>query len=195
MTSSQDARHAPVGIFDGHDDVGHPKIAGSAAYDPIAREYTLTAGGVNMWGERDEFQFVWTRLTGDFVATAQVTFGSDGPEPHCKAGIIARPSLEDNAPYVDAALHRDGLTALQYRRTRGGISEHIVSALRGADTIRFERRGDRYTFTASTGSGVGAASDYAGTVLGHTIYVGLFLCSHNAAVNDTAVFANVRIVQ
>ena len=126
--------------------------------------------------------------------TAKVDFTGNGPEPHCKAGIIARPCLEDNVPYVDAALHRDGLTALQYRRTRGGISEHVVSGMRGADTIRFERTGDRYTFSASTGSGPVVISDYAGTVLGHTIYVGLFLCSHNAAVNETAVFSDVRVM-
>jgi len=107
---------------------------------------------------------------------------------------VVRPSLEDDAPYVDAALHGDGLTALQYRRTRGGPSDHIVPAMRGANRIRFERRGDRYLFTAQAGEGPAVVSDHAGTVLGSTVYVGLFLCSHNAAVNETATFTDVKIV-
>jgi hypothetical protein len=193
MTRSPD-RQIPLGIFDGHDDVGRPKIAGTASFDPVAQEYTLTAGGVNMWGERDEFHFVWTRLTGNFTVTARVEFVGVGFEPHRKAGVIVRPSLEDDAPYVDAALHGDGLTALQYRRTRGGPSDHIVPAMRGANRIRFERRGDRYLFTAQAGEGPAVVSEHAGTVLGSTVYVGLFLCSHNAAVNETATFTDVKIV-
>ena len=184
-----------MGVFDGHSDVGSPAIPGTARYDPMADEYTLTAGGVNMWGTRDEFHFVWTRLTGAFTVTARVAFTGNGPEPHCKAGIIARPCLEDNVSYVDAALHRDGLTALQYRRRRSGITEHVVSATRGADTIRFERTGDRYTFSASAGSGPVVICDYAGAVLGNTVYVGLFLCAHNGAVNESAVFSDVRVMQ
>ena len=30
--------------------------------------------------------------------------------------------------------------------------------------------------------------------LGDDVYVGLFVCSHNATVSETAVFNNVRIV-
>ena len=123
-------RPSPIGMFEGHGDVGNPTIAGTATYDPSTLEYTLTAGGVNIWGERDEFHFLWTRLTGNFVAHATVDFVGNGAEPHCKAGIMVRPSLEDDAPYIDAALHRDGLTALQYRRTTGGPSDHVVSAMR-----------------------------------------------------------------
>ena len=43
------AQSPPVGDFDAHGDVGAPKIAGSAAYNPVSQDYTLTAGGTNMW--------------------------------------------------------------------------------------------------------------------------------------------------
>ena len=36
---------AAVGQFEGHGDVGAPKLAGSAAYNAATQEYTLTAAG------------------------------------------------------------------------------------------------------------------------------------------------------
>ncbi|MDP9324581.1 MAG: biopolymer transporter TolR, partial [Acidobacteriota bacterium] len=74
----------PIGPFDGHGDVGSPKIAGSATYNAVSQELALAAGGVNMWAQRDEFQFVWKRMTGDFILQARVQFLGQGTEPHRK---------------------------------------------------------------------------------------------------------------
>jgi hypothetical protein len=67
--SGQGAR---LGAFDGHGDIGSPKIAGSATYNAVSQEYALAAGGVNMWAQRDEFHFAWKRMTGDFILQARV---------------------------------------------------------------------------------------------------------------------------
>ena len=117
--SGQGAR---LGEFDGHGDVGSPKIAGSATYDAASQEYALTAGGVNMWAERDEFQFVWKRMTGDFILQARVESVGQGVDPHRKAGWMVRPSRDADAPYVDGVVHGDGLTSLQFRRAKGGVT-------------------------------------------------------------------------
>jgi hypothetical protein len=192
MTTAQ--RHqSSVGIFDGASDVGGPAIGGSTRFDAATGTYTLTAAGVNMWSHRDEFQFAWVRLRGDFALEAHVTFVGRGVEPHRKAGCIVRPTFDDDAPYVDAALHGDGLTALQYRLARGGLSEHVVSSVRGADTIRFERRGRHYRFFASRAGEPAVPCELAGPDLGDEVYAGLFLCSHNAAVVEQAIFDHVRI--
>src|SRR5687768_13481734 len=95
-------REGPVGPlrwFDGTADIGGPRIAGSTTYDAAGDCYTLVAGGYNMWGVRDECQFAWTRLRGDFVIDARVEFVGSGTEPHCKAGCMVRPTLDDDAPY------------------------------------------------------------------------------------------------
>src|SRR5215213_8664768 len=106
-----------VGAFDGHLDVGSPKIAGRTLYNAVSQEYTLSAAGVNMWGPRDEFQFAWKRMTGDFVLQARVEFLGGGTDPHRKAGWIVRHSEDADSAYVDGVVHGDGLTSLQYRRT------------------------------------------------------------------------------
>jgi hypothetical protein len=104
-----------VGIFDSHADIGSPKLAGSASFDAVKQEYTLSAGGANVWATRDEFQFLWKKLQGDFILRARVEFIGQGTDPHRKLGWMVRPTLDDDAPYVDTASHGDGLTSLQFR--------------------------------------------------------------------------------
>ena len=138
-----------IGGFDAAGDVGSPKIAGSAAYNPLSEDYTLTASGVNMWGTRDEFQFVRKTLTGDFILQTRIQFAGKGVDPHRKAGLMIRATLDADAPYVDAMIHGDGLTSLQFRRTKGGVTEQKQFELKGADVLQLERRGTRYIMSAA----------------------------------------------
>ena len=73
-----------LGPFDGHGDVGAPKVAGSATYNAVSQEYAIAAGGLNMWAERDEFHFVWKRMTGDFILQARMELVGQGVDPHRK---------------------------------------------------------------------------------------------------------------
>ena len=52
------AEAASLGLFEANVDVGAPKLAGSASYDPAKNEYTLSGGGSNMWTTSDQFQFL-----------------------------------------------------------------------------------------------------------------------------------------
>ncbi len=70
------AQH-PIGIFDDHMDIGHPKLSGDATYDANTQTYTVTGAGDNIWFNRDEFQFVYKKITGDFILTADFAFMGD----------------------------------------------------------------------------------------------------------------------
>src|ERR1043165_7050703 len=61
-TSGASADDVRLGQFEGRGDVGAPQIAGASAYNPLSQDYALSAAGVNMWAQRDEFHFVWKRL-------------------------------------------------------------------------------------------------------------------------------------
>ena len=54
-----------LGIFEGASDVGTPSHKGSVVYNADRKEYRVTGGGNNMWGARDDFFFVWRKVTGD----------------------------------------------------------------------------------------------------------------------------------
>jgi hypothetical protein len=186
---------ASLGQFDGHGDVGAPKIAGSAVYNAVSQEYSLSAGGVNMWAQKDEFHFVWKRMTGDFILQARVELLGKGVEPHRKVGLMVRPSQDADAPYVDGVVHGDGLTSLQFRRTKGAITEQVESAVKGADVIQIERKGQTYIFSAAKFGDPFSNSQIIDVNLGDGVLVGLALCSHNGDVTERAIFKDVRLVR
>jgi hypothetical protein len=190
------AQGTAVGLFDGQGDVGSPKIAGSAVYNAVSQEYALSAGGVNMWAEHDEFRFVWKRLKGDFILQARVEFLGQGVDPHRKAGWMVRPNQDADAPYVDGVVHGDGLTSLQFRRAKAGATAQTeLTAAKGADVIQLERKGGTYIFSAARFGEPFVSAQIADLDLGDDVFVGLALCSHNPEVTERAIFRDVRITR
>lgn len=183
-----------LGIFQAQSDVGNPALAGSAQYDATDQEYRIRGAGANMWFDRDEFHYVWRRLSGDFVLRTQAQFRGDGVEPHRKLGWMVRSTLEADSPHVNATVHGDGLTSLQFRRTAGGDTEEITSPLRGAEVIQLERRGDTMVMGVARFGEPLTRTEMDTPELGKSIYVGLYVCSHNPEVMEEAAFRNVRIV-
>src|SRR5260370_29435673 len=95
----------PLGLFEGQSDVGKVNQPGSGVYDDDKEEYTLAGSGTNMWGDHDEFHFIWKRMWGNFILTARTAFIGKGVEAHRKIGWIVRPGLETNSPQVSARCH------------------------------------------------------------------------------------------
>ncbi len=189
LTASAD----PVGQFAAAADIGAPDIAGSSAYDASLQHYRMSAGGINIWGTADQFQFASNKIKGDFIVRARVEFAGMGTDAHRKAGWMARATADKDSPYIDACVHGDGLASLQFRRTKGAVTEQVPLPLKGGDVIQLERKGNTYTFSAArygdTFESVSQELD-----LGAEVDVGLFLCAHNAKVKEEAVFKDVRIV-
>jgi TolB protein len=193
--SSSPLGQSALGLFDGHEDIGAPAIAGTAAYDTKSQEYSVAAAGVNMWGTRDEFHFVWKRMTGDFTLEAKVELVGKGVNAHRKAGLMVRPTHDADAPYVDGVVHGDGLTSLQFRRTKGGITEEQRVTTSGAELVKLERKGNTYTFSAAKSGEPFMTTELADLALGDTVLVGLVVCSHDAAFTERAIFRDVKIAR
>jgi hypothetical protein len=118
-----------IGYFEASGDVGSPAIAGTTSYDGATQTYTMVGSGTNMWAARDEFQFAWRKLSGDFILRTHAAFPGKGVEEHRKLGWIIRTSLDADSTYVDAAIHGNGLTSLQYRAVKGGATMQLPSAV------------------------------------------------------------------
>ncbi|RPJ84058.1 MAG: biopolymer transporter TolR [Acidobacteria bacterium] len=185
----------PVGVFEQHTDVGPVKIAGSTRFDDDAQEYTVRASGKNMWFGEDELHFAWKKVKGDFILQAKVEFLGKGVDPHRKAGLIVRSSLDGGSPHVNVASHGDGLTSLQFRRTIAGETEEVRSPVAAADVIQLERSGDTYTMSVARFGDVYSTERLERLTLGEDVYVGIYVCSHNPDVSETAVFRNVRLIR
>jgi TolB protein len=186
--------YAQVGIFDNQSDVGPVKHSGTASYDATTQQYTLSGSGANIWGTHDEFHFVWKKMTGDFILRANVAFIGKGVEDHRKIGWMVRSSLDTNSKHINAVLHGDGLTSLQFRRTVSGVTEEKKSTLTHADVIQLERKGNSYIMSVAHKGETFVSEQLDDLDLGDDVYVGIFICSHNADVTEKATFDNVRIV-
>ncbi|MCB0079527.1 MAG: hypothetical protein KDE47_01285, partial [Caldilineaceae bacterium] len=190
MTPTQ----SPLGDFTGQSDIGNLHHVGSCTYDPDGQIYTISGAGANIWGDHDDFHYVWRRMTGNFIVTAQVNFVGEGVELHRKLHWMARSALDTASPHVTTAIHGDGLTSLQFRRGQGARTEEIVASITHADVIQLERRGNSYIMSVARYGETFHTIQVADLDLGDEVYVGLALCSHNADVVETAEFRNVRIV-
>jgi TolB protein len=181
-----------LGIFDGAGDVGTSARKGSVVFDPIRQEYRITGGGANMWGTRDDFFFVWKKLTGDLAITATVKIVSDGNN-HRKAGLVLRQNLEPGSVYADAVVHGDGLTALQWREKTDEITRTIHFPINGPTRVRIERRKNRIILFA--GKAGGPLMEMGDTELAPftPVYAGLGVCAHDDKAEVTALFTDVTV--
>ena len=195
LSASLSAKNGNVGIFANAGDVGGPKIKGAAAFDPSSGEYRITGSGANMWAKEDQFQYVWKEMTGNFTVTTTLRFLGQGNE-HRKAGIVVRQSLDADATYADVVVHGNGMPALQWRSRKGEDTNTFDLPIDGPGTftIKLVRTGVKiYMYVGRNGADpkeiVHTEVSFQGPVL-----VGLAVCSHDAAVSDTAVFSGVSIV-
>ena len=193
MSAAVFAQQKTLGLFENNSDVGVVKKAGSAVYNPANGQYSLEGSGTNMWYKRDDFQFAWKRMKGDFILTARAKFIGKGVDLHRKMGLIIRSGLEADAAHASAVVHGDGLTALQFRRTKGENAEEIKSVLNAADVIQLERKGDKFIMSVARFGEPFVTAQIADVALGEIIYAGLFICSHNAEASEKAIFSDVRI--
>jgi TolB protein len=184
-----------LGQFEGQCEIGSPRNAGAASYDAASQEYEVAGSGVNMWGAKDEFHFVWKRLKGDFILQTHFEFVGKSAEPHRKAGWMVRPNLDADAPYADCAEHGDGHTGLQYRPAKGTNTQQIVLAITNANVLQFERKGNTYVFSAAHYGEPFVSKELTNFDLGDEVYAGLFVCAHNGNVVEKARFRDVRITR
>ncbi|HKN58576.1 MAG TPA: hypothetical protein VJV97_06970, partial [Gemmatimonadaceae bacterium] len=185
-----------VGIFDSQSDIGRVRHTGTASYDAQRQVYSIAGSGQNMWGDHDDFHFVWKRMTGNFILSTRARFIGPGVEAHRKIGWAIRPSLASTSPHVTAALHGDGLMSLQFRRAIAGMTEEVKSSdsLPSADAvIQLERRDGVYVMSVARFGDTLVTQRLSDVSLPDTVYVGLFVCAHNDTVTERAAFSNVRI--
>lgn len=182
-----------VGMFESHGDVGTNVKPGSATYIPSTQQYIISGAGYNVWGDHDEFQFVWKKMKGDFILYTRAEFLGNWVDYHRKVGWMVRKSLDGNSPHVNAVEHGDGLTSLQYRRTAGAQTEERKMKITKANILQLERKGNTYIMRAAAYGQTYTVDSISGIDLGDDVYVGLFVGSHNSDVLETGVFSNVNI--
>jgi TolB protein len=181
-------------IFESQTDIGSVHRPGSCEYNPGQQAYTISGAGANIWGDHDDFHFVWRRMRGNFIVTVRASFVGAGTNPHRKLGWMARATLETSSPEICTGIHGDGLVSLQFRRKQGGPTEEVKAPVSGADVVQLERKGNTYIMSVAHFGEPFTAVQVENIDLGEEVYLGLFVCSHEDHVVESAVFQDVRIV-
>lgn len=188
------AHEGTLGLFTEHTDIGAPKRAGTVAYDAAKGIYVVGGGGANMWFAKDSFHFVWKKVEGDIALAADISFQGTGGDPHRKAVLMIRQTLDHDAAHADVAFHGDGLTSLQFREAVGDITREVQTVITAPKRLRLEKVGDHVYMSLAGADGVLAPSGCSVRLpFKGPFYLGIGVCAHNDAAFETAVFSNVVI--
>jgi len=184
-----------LGIFEAQGDVGRVSHAGSTVFTATDHSYVIAGGGENMWFTNDAFHFVWKKVSGDFALQAAIDWVGAGGNAHRKACLLVRQDLAPGSPYVDVAVHGDGLTSLQFREAANGLTHEIQANVSRPARIGIERRGNAFFMTLPGAESAGAPPTGAFIRVKFTdpVYVGLGVCSHDDKVTEQARFTDVQL--
>jgi hypothetical protein len=109
----------PIGIFDGQSDIGSALLPGSASYDAGTRQYAINSAGYNVWYTRDEFRYLWKKMSGDVSLAADIAYPDPNGYGDRKAVLVIRQDLDDDSMEAITALHGLGMIHLAQRPQKG----------------------------------------------------------------------------
>lgn len=196
IAASAFAQAGQFGIFTNSDDVGSPPIKGSAEFDASTGQYKISGSGSDIWGSADQFHYVWREMSGNLAVTATAKFLSGGIS-HRKAVIMLRKSLDTDSPFIQLAIHGDGLAAVQFRSNKGDSVNTLDFPIESPGTwkLKLAREGSIITvWIAKEGTPLrelGQTFDK----LGSPVLVGLGVASHTTQASNTVLFSDVSVEQ
>jgi fibronectin type 3 domain-containing protein len=175
-------------------DIGNVGLSGAAGFSNGT--FTVIGGGADIWGNSDEFRFVYAEMSGDGFIQARV---ADERNPaanyYSRAGLQIRNTLDVGSQQVSLMLHEsDYPIHLQFRSTiNGGTGEDDGPAIQANAPywLRLERSGNTITGKASP-DGVTWTTIASRTItMNSMVYVGMVVTPRDDNWAHWATFENV----
>jgi len=200
---------APIGIFEGQSDIGSALVPGNASYDAKTGEYTINSAGYNVWYTRDEFRYLWKKMSGDVSLAANISYPDPNGYGDRKAVFVIRQDLDDDSKEAIVALHGLGMIHLAQRPEKGARVNDLEFRIGGrgsrpggehpdslvnviAKRIGIEKRGDSFAlFVSLEGEPMHQFGPPITLHLDEPFYVGIGFCSHLPVTSDTAILSEV----
>lgn len=185
-------------------------MEGSASYDAATKQYTIRSAGYNIWYNRDEFRFLWKKMSGDVSLAANISYPDPKGYGDRKAVLVIRQSLDDDSKEAVVALHGAGMVHLAQRAEKNGRMTDMEFRIAGrgrpegqtpdslvtivAKRIGIEKKGDEISVWMSLdGEPMHQFGPPIKLHFDAPFYVGIGFVSHQPTVVDTAVLSNVVI--
>ena len=194
-----------LGLFQGQSDVGSALAPGASSYNASNGQYTLVSAGYNIWYQRDEFRYVWKKMSGDVSLATDVAFPDADGYNDRKAVLVIRQNLDDDSKEAVVALHGAGLIHLAWRPDKNQQmqevrvnhrKDHTTDSLNTglAKRIGIQKQGDTFTVWISMhGEPMHQVGEPVQLHIDAPFYVGIGFCSHLPATTDTAILSNVLL--
>lgn len=189
-----------TGIFEGVSEIGGPLVPGSSSYDAATGSYRITSSGYNIWYQRDEFRFLWKRVSGDVSLAADVSFERPQPLTDRKVVLVIRQTLDDDSKEAVVAEHATGMVHLAQREDRGTMMKDMTyifgGGLKGvmAQRLGIDKHGDQINLLISLkGEPMHPLGPPITLRMDGPFYVGIGFCPHVADALDTGVFSRVEL--
>ncbi len=194
MVLSGDAVPAP----DGWQSQDIDTTGGSAAESDGT--WTISADGTDIWGNSDQFHYVYRELTGDAVIEARVVDNGEGSNAWAKGGVMIRQSLDPGSINVSGFItggSGDG-GQFQWRSVQGdsSSSNRTLTGIAPPYYVRLVREGNTFTVFMSADGVEWAQQGAPPAIVEMTdpVLIGLAVTSHQDGEVRTFTFDNVRVV-
>ncbi len=191
-------------------DIGTLTKTGSATINN--NELEIVAGGADIWGTHDEFNFSYRKLKGDFDLSVRIKSLS-AAHLYTKSGIMARANMSDSSQHVYFQVFPDnsprnknnGGCEFQYRTADGADMKAIYPDLKTAgnqfdvafpDTwVRLKRQGDVfYSYFSNDNKNWKLYTSFT-LKMPRKLLVGLAVTSHNSNDYTKSVFEGIRLTE
>jgi hypothetical protein len=191
----------PIGIFQGQSDIGTAVVAGSASFDASTKQYTINSAGYNIWYTRDEFRYLWKKMSGDVSLAADVSFPIPSTPHDRKIVLIIRQDLDDDSKEVMTGEHGTGMVHLAEREEKGASIKDMQYRIGGSllpgimpQRIGIEKHGDDFAVLISVqGEPMHQFGPPIHLHIDEPFYVGIGFCSHYPDKSDTGLLSNVLL--
>jgi hypothetical protein len=164
----------PLAAFK-HRDIGNPSIAGTVKV--LNNGFDVIAGGADIWGVKDEFNFVYVERTGNFDLISRIE-SLMAANLYTKAGLMAREDLTSGCRHIYFQVFSDNNPEFPV------VYPNVW--------IRLQRINNDFTGYYSTDGKTWKIYTTYNLVLPSKIYVGLAVTAHNTSHNASAKFRNIE---
>jgi hypothetical protein len=189
-----------LGVFDQSQDIGEPQHPGAAQFSRDT--YNVKGGGTHIYGEKDQFRFVYRPWKGDGEIIARVASDPKQKAGQVMAGVMFRERLTADSHHAAVLLGANGDVHVKYRSADRPASDcHIIRRDGpGKDVphkhwwVRLVRQGTAFTaYVRPDGTPKWQRAHELKLALKHSLYVGLAVTAHDNEQLATSTFDHVSI--
>jgi regulation of enolase protein 1 (concanavalin A-like superfamily) len=166
-------------------DIGNPSSAGSTIQS--GDEWTIVAGGTDIWGTSDQFRFSHQTISGSGALTVKVESVSDS-DAWAKAGVMIRADTAVGAPHASVFVTHGMGASFQWRNSPGGTSTSAkVPGVSPPIWVKLERHENDFSgFYSDDGKKWTQIGSTQTVMMKKSALAGLAVTAHSAGLTCTA---------